>query len=120
MVLDAEAIVPHGAGSEVGNRVDVQVIHHVAGIVVDLDPGVVDLADDLGAGGSRPGLAAVLLDDDRDAMIARHRAKLLEPLDPEFAVATAGVAEGEYLGNATRLGLEDPPPQDVRARSASG
>src|SRR5271157_5049607 len=114
VVLDAEGSYLLDTGSKVGNRVDVQVVHHVAGIVVDLDPGVVNLAHNVRARGSRPGLTAVLLDDDRDATIARHGSKLLEPLDPEFAVASAGVAEGEYLGNATRPGLEDPPPEDVQ------
>ena len=77
-------------------------------------PASLTARDDLRARGSRPGLAAVLLDDDRDATIARHGSKLLEPFDPEFAVASAGVAEGEHLGNATRLGLEDSPPEDVQ------
>ena len=38
VVLDAEGCAPPRAqAAKVGNRVDVQVIHHVAGIVVDLD-----------------------------------------------------------------------------------
>ena len=47
----------------------------------------------------------------RHAVVARDGAELLEPLDPELAVASAGVAEGEHLGNAARRGLADPLPR---------
>ena len=51
VVLDAEAADLVGTRSDVGDGIDVEVVHHVAGVVVDLDSLVVDLADDLGAGG---------------------------------------------------------------------
>ena len=76
VVLDAEAADLVGARLDVGDRVDVEVVHHVAGVVVDLDPLVGDLADDRGAGGAGAGLAAVLLDDDRHAVVAGDRAEL--------------------------------------------
>ena len=41
VVLDAEAADLVGAGLDVGERVDVEVVHHVAGVVVDLDVRVV-------------------------------------------------------------------------------
>ena len=70
-------------------------------------PASFDLADDLGAGGAGAGLAAVLLDDERHAVVAGDRAELLEPLDPELAVAAPGVAEGEHLRHAGRRRLAD-------------
>ena len=120
VVLDAEAADLVGACPDVGDGIDVEVIHHVAGVVVDLDPLVADLADDLGAGGPGAGLAAVLLDDDRHAVVAGHRAELLEALDPELAVAALGVAEGQHLGNARRGRLPDASLQDVQGVAASG
>ncbi len=91
MVLDAKATHFLGACPNVGNRIDVEVIHHIACVVVDFDPLVADLADDGGARGPRAGFAAVLFDDDRHTVVACHRAELLESLDPEFAVAAPGV-----------------------------
>ena len=100
VVLDAEAAHLVGARSDVRDRIDVEVIHHVAGVVVDLDVVVADLAGDLGAGRAGAGLAAVLLDDDQHAVVAGHRAQFLEALDPELAVAALGVAERQHVRHA--------------------
>src|SRR4051812_27200273 len=107
MVLDAEAAHFRSTAAQVGNGVDIQVIHHVAGIVVDLDALVIDLANDFGAGGACARLSAVLLHDDGHSVITRHGSKLPEPLDPELAIAPLGMAEGEHLGNAAGLSLAD-------------
>src|SRR5262249_42727986 len=107
VVLDAEAPDLRGTGAEIGDGIDVEIVHHVAGVVVDLDPLIADLADDRGAGGPRARLAAVLLDDEGHAVVAGHRAELLEPLDPEPAVAPLGVAEGEHLRDSPGRRLAD-------------
>src|SRR5262249_53009903 len=96
-----------GTTAEIWNRIDVEIIHHVAGIVVDLDPLVIDFADDLGAGGTCARFAAVLLDDDRHAMVACHGTELLESFDPQPAVAAFGVAEREHLADAPGRRLPD-------------
>ncbi len=62
-----------GALEDVRDRIDVQVVHHVARIVVDLDIRMADLADDLAAGLTRAGCAAVLLDDDHHAAVGGDR-----------------------------------------------
>ena len=108
VVLDAETPDVRGAGAKVRDRVNVQVVHHVAGVVIDLDPFVVHLADDRGAGGAGAGLAAVLLDHDRHTVVPRHRPELLEPLDPELAVAAPGMTEREHVPQRAGRRLADP------------
>src|SRR5262249_28247434 len=61
VILDAEAPKFRGAFLDVGNGIDVEVIHDIAGIVVDLDAVVRNFADDLGAGLAGSGVSAVLL-----------------------------------------------------------
>src|SRR5438105_448092 len=82
VVLDAEAPDLLGTLLDVGDRVHAEIVHYVAGVVVDLDALVSDLADDLGTGGAGAGLAAMLLDDDAHALVASDGAQLLEALDP--------------------------------------
>src|SRR5262249_53866894 len=81
---------------------------------VYFDPLIVHLANDLGTGGPGPSLTAMLLDDDHDPVIPSHGAELFESLDPELAVAAAGMSKGEHLRNATRFRLADSRPEHIQ------
>src|SRR4051812_20556940 len=107
MVLDAEATDLVDTCPEVGDGIDVEVIHHVPRVVVDLDALVVDFADNLGTSCPRTRLSAVLLDDDRHSEVARDRPELLEALDPESVIAPLGMSEGKHLPDAPRRRLPD-------------
>src|SRR5205807_4698751 len=96
VVLDAEAAHLVGAGLQILDDLrgaNAQVVHDVAGVVVDAHAVVVHLARDAGARRPGAGLAAVLLDDKKHAVLARQRAELAEALGPELAVAAARVPE---------------------------
>ena len=84
VILDAKAADFARAGPQIFKRVDlaVEIIHDIAGIVVDLDVGMIDFAGDTGAGGSSAGFAAVLFDDKQYVVIATKGGELLEAFDP--------------------------------------
>ncbi len=88
MVLDAKAAYRIGALLNIRNGIDVQIIHHVAGIVVDADAWVVYLAHDLRARLTRAGGTTVLLDDDKHAMVTANGAQLFEPVDPDLPITS--------------------------------
>src|SRR4029077_19042105 len=98
---------------DVGQGIDAQVIHDVAGVVVDLDSLIGYFADDLGPGGAGAGFAAVLLHDNADIVITGDGTQFLEALDPQRAVGPLGVAERQYLGNAGRGSLRDAVLEDL-------
>src|SRR5438874_9635897 len=97
MVFDAKAADFGGACLDVSERIDVQIIHHVARVVIHFHSFVGYLADDFGTGGASARLAAVLFDDDHHAMIAGNRPELLESLHPELPVPPFGMSECEHL-----------------------
>ena len=86
--------------SQIGERVDpaFEIVHDVAGVVVDFDAGIIDLARDRGAGCAGAGFAAVLLDDEDDAVVWRAMGpSCLKRSIQTLAIAAAGVAKGEHL-----------------------
>src|SRR5258708_5739900 len=105
VVLDAKAAHLVRAGAQIGDGVQVEIVHHIAGVEIHLDSIVGHLADDLRAGLASAGLASVLLDDNQHAEVASHRPKLPKSFDPECAVAAFGVAKRKYLRHigGTRL-----------------
>ena len=92
MVFDAEAADRFGTRLDVIERVHLaaRVVHHVAGVVVDLNVRVGDFADDLASQLAR---FAVLFDDDQYSVIAGDRAELLESFDPDFSIRSLCMTE---------------------------
>src|SRR5690242_16244646 len=82
VILDAKASNLVGTLANVGQGVDLVIVHNVAGVVADFDALVVNVPDNLHQGCSRAGVTAVLLDDDRYAVIPGDRSQLLEVVDP--------------------------------------
>ncbi|MEZ5361761.1 MAG: hypothetical protein R2748_05285 [Bryobacterales bacterium] len=107
MILDAEAANFVRAGLDVGNRVVPLVVHHVPGVIADLDALVGDLVNDTKTVQAGGGVAAMLLDENGHAVVARDGAELLEVLDPDLFPARLDVPEGQHKGNAGGGGLLD-------------
>ena len=101
VVLDAKAAHLIGTLFDVRDRIDVQVIHDVAAVIIDLDVGVSHFAGNLGTGHSGPGLAAVLLDDEQHMEILGYRSEFAEAFDPQLTIAALGVSEGQHVGHAS-------------------
>ncbi len=120
MVLDAEAAHRAGTLGQVRQRIDLVVIHHVTGVVADLDAVVVHLADNLGQGGPGAGVAAVLLDRDQHAVIPRDRPQFLEIAHPHLAIVAPRVAHGQHLADPRRGGLADAAASCRRASPGTG
>ncbi len=114
MILHAEAADLASTLADVGDRIEVQIVHHVPGVVVDVYAGVVHFANDLGAGFAGSGRAAVLFDDDQHSVVASDRAEGFESLDPHRAVATLRMSEGQHLADPRRRGLLDPLSQHLQ------
>jgi hypothetical protein len=120
VIFDTEAAHHVGAFLDVRNRIDVQIVHHVAGIVVDHDMRMAYFADDLGTRFARARRAAVLLDHQDHPVILSDRAEPLEPFDPHRSVAALGVSERQHLRDTGRRGLLDPLGQHFQAARALG
>src|SRR5262245_53878898 len=86
VVLDAKTADLVRTLLDVREGIEVQVIHHVAGVVIDLDALVGHFAGDGGTGGSGAGVAAVLFDNEEHAVLPGDRPQFLETLDPDLVV----------------------------------
>lgn len=105
VVFDVEGVDVAGAGGDVGDGVGVFVIEDVAGVVAELNRGVGDVGEDAGAELAGTGVAAVLLDEERDAVVTSGSGEGAEVCEKAFALAARGFAEGEEVRNAGGAGL---------------
>src|SRR5437764_10648415 len=81
MILDRKSANLAPAGPNIRERIEVFVIHDVAGIVADLETFVADFVHNTRATLSRCRVPPVLLDYYRDAVAPRHRRHFLQIAD---------------------------------------
>jgi hypothetical protein len=82
MILHAKAVNHICALPDVRNWVNIQIVHHIAGVIVHFDPFIIHFPHDLRTRFAGSGRTTMLLDHQQDSVIARDWAELLEPLDP--------------------------------------
>ena len=113
VVLDRER--PHVADAcrDVGDRVVALVVEDVAGVVAHAHALVADLTDDRRAHRAGGRVAAVLLDQHRDAGLTRRRSDGLQAGDDAFVLAWTCPPERQQIGNLRRRSLRDAPAMRV-------
>ena len=86
------------AGLDIGDRIVVLIVEHIAGVVADLHALIAHLRDDAGAVGSGSRIATVLLDNDRHTRAAGNRPKFLQIADPDLVLPWLDGAERRTKG----------------------